>query len=88
MKLKADYVSQDIADTSILVPVGKASQDFHGIVRANKTAGFILACLREDTTEEELVDRMTEEYDVDRERAAADVRKVVALLKEIGALED
>ena len=88
MKLKSNFVTQNLADAHILAPVGKAVRIFHGFVRANETAGFILECLKDDTTEEEIIDKMMKEYDVDRERAAAGIQKVVAQLKEIDALED
>ena len=78
--------TQQLDDVRFIVPVGKAAQSFHGLVKANETAGFIVECLQSETTEEEIVDRMMEEYDVDRERAAAGVRKVVEKLKELDAL--
>ncbi len=87
MKLKSDFISQTVSDSHILVPTGKANQSFHGIVRANETAGFVIECLKQETTEQEIVEKMLETYDVDRERAAAGVQKVIAQLNEIGALE-
>ena len=87
MKLKSDFISQAVSDSHILVPIGKASQTFHGIVKANDTAGFIIECLKQDTTEHEIVEKMLMKYDVDSERATEGVRKVIAQLTEIGALE-
>lgn len=87
MKLRSDFISQDISDSHVLVPTEKANRSFHGIVRANQTAGFIIECLKQETTEQAIVEKLLEMYDVDRERAAAGVRKVLAQLNEIGALE-
>ena len=87
MRLKEEFVVQQLSDQQIIVPVGEAAQTFHGIVRANDTAGFIVDCLKEETTEKQIVDKMLKEYEVDRETAAAGVKKVIAQLNEIGALE-
>lgn len=86
MKLKSDFITHNINDETLLVPVGNAS--FHGIVRGNPTLGAIVALLEKDTTEEAVVDAMCREYDAPRETIAADVHRVVEKLREIGAIEE
>lgn len=86
MRLKDSFMTQDIDDTQFLVPVG--AEAFSGVVRSNKTAAFIVNCLKEDTTEERIVDAMCLKYDAPRERIASDVREVLQKLHTIGALEE
>ncbi len=86
MKLKSDFITQEIDGTQFLVPVG--AESFSGIVRSNKTAAFIVNCLREDTTEDAIVDAMCAKYDAPRETLAADVRKVLDTLRRINAVEE
>ena len=86
MKLKDNFITQDIEDTQFLVPVG--AEAFKGIVRSNSTAAFIVNCLKKDTTEEIILDAMCDKYDAPRERIAADVRKILQTLRTIGALEE
>ena len=86
MKLKPDFITQEIDDTQFLVPVGAAA--FRGIVRGNKTASFIVDCLKEETTEGEIVDAMCAKYDAPRETIAADVREILGTLRKINALEE
>ena len=86
MKLKADFITQDIDDTQFLVPVG--AEVFQGIVRSNKTAAFIVDCLKEETTEEAVVDRMCARYDAPRGEIAADVKEILGILRKINALEE
>ena len=86
MKLKSDFIVQDVDDAQFLVPVGQAS--FSGIVRSNATAAFIVNCLREETTVEQIVDAMCETFDAPRATIAADVEKSLATLRKIGALEE
>ena len=86
MKLKTDFITQDIDNTQFLVPLG--GEAFQGIVRSNKTAAFIVDCLKEDTTEDAIVDKMCAQYDAPREVIAADVKEILATLRSIHAIEE
>jgi hypothetical protein len=86
MKLKHDFIIQDIEETQFLVPVG--AESFQGIVRSNQTAAFIVDCLREETTEEAIVDAMLDRYAVDRETVTADVKEILEKLRGINALKE
>ena len=56
MKLRPDYLTQDIDDVQFLVPVGAGT--FNGLIRSNKTAAFIVNCLKKETTKEQIVEAM------------------------------
>ena len=86
MKLKSDFIVQDIDDTQFLVPLGHEA--FNGIVRSNKTAAFIVNCLKEETSKDRIVDAMCAEYDAPRETIAADVDEILETLRSIHALEE
>ncbi len=86
MKLKSDFITQDIDDTQFLVSIG--AESFSGNVRSNKTAAFIVDCLKEETTEEKIVDAMCAKYDAPRQVIAADVKGILATLRRISALEE
>ena len=86
MKLKADFITQDIDDTLFLVPAGAVA--FQGVVRGNKTAAFIVDCLKAETTEAAIVDAMCAKYDAPRETIAADVKQILDTLRGINALEE
>lgn len=88
MKLKESFITHQIQNTQIIVATGDAAKYFHGLVRSNETAAFIVDCLKSETTEEAIVDRLLEEYDVPREIAANDVHDVIEKLKSIDALSD
>ena len=85
MKLKDSFIVQDIEDTQFLVPLG--GEAFRGIVRSNGTAAFIVDCLKQETTEEGIVDAMCAEYNAPREVIARDVHKALDTLREIDALD-
>ena len=66
MQLKDGFITHEGADEHITVPVGGLS--FSGMVRSNKTAGFIVECLKEDVTEAEIIERMLAKYDASNQR--------------------
>ena len=71
-----------LAERRIISPISELSD----IVRSNKTATFIVDCLKEETTEGAIVDKMCAKYDADRETIAADVKKILDTLRGINAL--
>ena len=86
MKLRDSFITQDIDGAQFMVAVGEAS--FTGIVKSNKTAAFIVDCLKTETTKEQIVDAMCRRYDAPRERIEADVEGVLNKLRGIGALDE
>ena len=84
MRLSDQFVIHDTGTEQIMVPVGSAA--FSGMVRSNRTAAFIVDCLREETTEAAIIRKLLEKYDVSEERAGADVRAIVEKLRGIGAI--
>jgi len=86
MKLNDDFIVHISNDETLLVPVG--GRDFSGIVKGNKTLEFILDCLKEDTTEDRIVQLMTEKFDAPEEVIRADVVKAITNLRKVGALDE
>lgn len=72
----------------VAVTLGEANKRFNGMLRMNATAGFILARLEKETTEEELVQAILAEYDVEEGRARENVRAVLEKLHETGLIEE
>jgi len=86
MKLKPEFITQTIDETQFLVPVGAGN--FSGVVRSNATAAFIVDCLKEDVTADDIVGRMCAKYDAPREVIAQDVRDILDKLRAIGAIDE
>lgn len=85
MKLKENFVTQEMDDEQIMVAAHGA---FAGMVRSNATAAFIVDCLKTETTTEAVLDAMCRRYDAPREVMAAGVDKVLNHLRGIGALDE
>ncbi|MBQ7321949.1 MAG: PqqD family protein [Clostridia bacterium] len=86
MKLKDGLITHETDGEHITVSAGGSG--FNGLIRSNQTAGFIVECLKEETTEEAIIERMLAKYDAPREVIAADVAKILANLRKIGALDE
>ena len=83
MKLKDTYITHDSDGEQILLDT---SSSFAGLIRNNKTAAFIVECLKEETTQEKIVEAMFEKYDAPKEVLAKDVLDVIDKLRKVGAL--
>lgn len=87
MKLKKGYITHTVMGTQMMVAAGAAASNFHGLVRSNETAAFIVDCLKQETTEAEIVDAILARYEVERSRAEKDVHMILEKLESIGAIE-
>ena len=85
MKLNENFIHHQIEDQALIVPTGTA--DFHGLIQGNKTLSAIAECLKNDVTEDEIVDTLCARFDGDREIIKADVAEAVKKMKEIGAID-
>ena len=85
MKLKDTYITHESDGEQILLDT---SSSFAGLIRNNKTAAFIVECLKEETTKEKIVEAMFEKYDAPMEILAKDVSDVIEKLRKVGALDE
>lgn len=85
MKLKDTYITHDSDGEQILLDT---SSSFAGLIRSNKTAAFIVECLKEETTQEKIVEAMFEKYDASKDVLAKDVSEVIEKLRKVGALDE
>ena len=85
MKLKDTYITHESDGEQILLDT---SSSFAGMIRSNKTAAFIVECLKEETTKEKIVEAMFEKYDAPKDVLAKDVSDVIEKLRKVGALDE
>ncbi len=88
MKIKNGFAKRKIADSNIVVPVGKATNDFNGMITLNESGSFFWDCFKDDTSVDEVVKKVTSEYDIDEATARKDVEKFVDMLRENNLVEE
>lgn len=87
MRIKKDFILRKVADSYVVVPVGKLTLDFNGIINLNETGAFLFGLLQEGAEKEDLLRKMLEEYDVTPEKAAADIDVFLKKAEEADVLE-
>lgn len=87
MKIKNGFAKRNIAGSYIVVPVGATIKSFNGMITLNESGAFFWDCFCKETTVDEVVKKVTDEYDVDPERARKDIEKFVDMLQSNGLLE-
>lgn len=86
MKLKDGFITHETDGEQIMVSAGNTK--FNGLVRSNRTAAFIVDCLKSETSESEIVKKMTEKYDAPKEIIFKDVKKILDTLRSIGVIDE
>lgn len=79
MKIKEGYILRQVAGSNIVVPVGKL--DFDGVITLNDTGVFIWKLLSAGCTKDELIEKITAEYDVSQEIASKDAELFIEKLR-------
>lgn len=87
MKIKKQLIKRDIAGDTILVPVGKTVYESNGLFVLNEVATFIWDNLPQLETEEEIVGKILEEYEVSPQQAAADTAEFLGKLRELQIID-
>ena len=87
MKLKEGFIFRKIAGDNVVVPIGQQIKEFNGLIKLNESGAFLWNILKEGSSKEELVDKLLEEYEIDRDFAENDVEKFINILKERDMLE-
>ena len=77
MKIKEGFVVREIAGQSIVIALGEASKNFNGMIKLNETGRIIWDMLGTGAERDEIIEKILEEYDIDRDTVSADVDKFV-----------
>ena len=88
MKIKENFMLRKVVDTYVVVPVGDAVSEFNGMINLNEAGAFLWQLLENDTTAEQVVSALLEQYEVDEETAKKDVETFIANLESANLLEN
>ena len=89
MKLNEQYLKTELGDSAVLVPIDEAAMKFRGIIRLNSTAKDIWEGISAGLTEEQIAEKLVEDYDgVTLEKAKQEVKELFEKLREADVLRD
>ena len=84
MKIKSIFEFEEINNELIMVSLD--SDLFNGLIKVNDSAAFIINCLKEETNEKDIVNKMVEYYQINKDEATKGLNKVLLKLKELNLL--
>lgn len=87
MRIKEGFVLREVAGQAVAIAVGEASEKFHGMINLNDTGKCIWQGIQEGMSEKEIVKKITDQYEVDLERAENDVKQMIQKMYEVGVIE-
>lgn len=88
MKIDKQFILRRIAGDYVIIPTGKTTLDFNGLITVNEQGAFLWERLRQEVTQQELVQALLAEYEVDEATAAADVEEFLAILRKCRMLRE
>ena len=87
MKLKYNFVTNEVADKIVAVAVGEDLEKFGGFIKMNGTGAYIFNMLKNDVTEDEIVAAMLKDYeDATEQEVCEAIKEFIDKLKEADVL--
>ena len=87
MKIKNGFVVRKVGGSSVVVPVGQMSKEFHGMINLNETGEMLWNLFTSEHTVDEAVAEMLKVYDVEETIVRKDVETFVKTITENGFAE-
>lgn len=85
-KLKYKFEKLELDGNIIAVPIGENASQFRGVIKLNDTGAKILDMLKDDVSEEKIIEELATQYHVPFEKLSSDVRRCVGIFQERGML--
>ena len=82
MKLKMEFLLRDIVGETVLVPINESTSSFNGLITVNELGKFIWENIESSKDEDELLQKILDEYEVEKDVAKADLDEFLNILKE------
>lgn len=87
MKLKYNFVTNEVADKIVAVPVGEDLENFGGFIKMNDIGAYIFNMLKNDVTQDEIVAAMLKDFeDATEQEVRETVKEFTDKLKEADVL--
>ncbi|MBE7011579.1 MAG: PqqD family protein [Ruminococcaceae bacterium] len=88
MKIKPGYMLREVAGCNVVVSIGVETMDFGGMINLNDSGAFLWKLLENGATQDELLEKMLEEYDVDEKTAKEGINAFINKIREADLLDE
>ena len=82
MKIKKEFILREIVGDIVLVPINKSTSKFDGLITINQVGKFIWENIESSKDEDDLLQKILDEYEVEKEVAKADLDEFLQTLKD------
>ena len=89
MKLKYNFVTNEVGSEIVALPVDASNDEFNGFIKMNATGLYIFNMLKEDTTKEKIVEGILADFEgATPELAEKTVGEFIENLRKSGVIVD
>ena len=89
MRIKDNFIFQNVADEYIVVPVGDQADRLNGIIKLNSAGAYLWNLLADkERSYEELIDSLIGKFKIERVLAETDVNRFVDQLKRLHCIDE
>ncbi len=86
MKLKSEFVLRNFADKWIVVSVNDSTDSSNVFISMNSSGAFVWELLQHEISYDEVIEELTDKYDVDEATAKADFDEFLNSVRQAGML--
>lgn len=88
MKTKKGFMLRSVGGRHVVVAVGKASEEFNGLITLNDSGAFLWEELSQGISYEDLLKKMLETYDVTEMTAKAGLDRFLETARGAGLIDE
>ena len=88
MKIQKEFVLREIAGDYVIIPTGKTTLTFNGLITVNEVGAALWKMLQSDKSLDDLIQGILDEYDVEESVAREDIQEVRETLRKNGILDE
>ncbi len=88
MKIKDGFILKDVAGSKIVIATGQQKMDFNGVMTFNSVGADVFMLLDGTNTVEDIVKKISEDYDVSVETVRTDVEKLIEKMRKYNLIDE
>ena len=82
MRFKKEFIEREIVGETVLIPTGETAAHFNVLISVNELGRFIWDNYENAKDEDDLLQKILDEYEVEKEVAKADLDEFLQTLKD------
>ena len=88
MKIQKEFVLREIAGDYVIIPTGKTTLTFNGLITVNEVGAALWKMLQSDKSLGDLIQGILDEYDVEESVAREDIQEFLETSRKNGILDE